>query len=89
MRSEFTFPRDEYDVVAVMSDGVQSFRRKVGNVFESVPAFEVVAEMMAFKGLAGQFVVRRMKAFLKQVAANGGHWDDDVSMAAIHVGEIP
>lgn len=85
---EFPFPQEAYDVVAVMSDGVQSFRRRKGNGFEPVPVQEVVAKMMAFKNYTGEFVVRRMKAFLKQATADGWHWDDDVSMAAIHVGDV-
>lgn len=82
------FPREKYDVVAVMSDGVHSFKRRVGNGFEPIPMLDVVREMMAFKGLSGEFVVRRMKAFIRQATNEGWRWDDDVSMAAIHTGAV-
>lgn len=83
---EFRFNRADYDVVAVMSDGVGAFKRRVGHGFQAVPLLDVVSPLMAFKGLSGEFVIRRMRAFLRQAEADGWHWDDDVSMAAVHTG---
>lgn len=80
---EFRFSRADYDVVAVMSDGVQSFKARSGHNFTPVPMTDVVRSLMAFKGTAGEFVVRRAKAFLRQAEADGWHWDDDVSIAAL------
>lgn len=81
-----SFDRATYDVVAVMSDGMGSFKQRRGNGFESVPLEDAVTHAMSFKGFAGEFVVRRMRAFLQDAADEGWHHDDDVSMAAIYMG---
>jgi len=65
-------------VVAVMSDGVDTF--------ESIPWHDVVVSLMDFKSTKGQFVQRRMKRFIKNCQKKGISPYDDVSMAAIYLG---
>jgi hypothetical protein len=50
---------------------------------------DVVAEMLAIKGFAGEFVTRRAKRFLKDTVAKGWHHDDDFAVAGIFLGDHP
>lgn len=88
----FDFPTEEYDLVLLFSDGVQSFHRPVPNstcgATSPVPLTEVLAEMLAIKGFVGQFIVRRAKRFLKDASAKGWVHDDDFSVAALYIGEV-
>jgi len=72
MWNSVTVSKTECDIVAVFSDGI--------NTFHGMTAAEVVRELMAFKNVKGEFVKRRMKRFLKTCDTD---FDDDVSMAAI------
>lgn len=66
---------NDVDVVAVMSDGI--------NTFGDIQWYDVVSELMNFKSTKGKFVQRRMKRFIKNCQKNGIVPFDDVSMAAI------
>ena len=81
-----TYYKGEVELVAVASDGLCSFQRRVGGAYEAVPLLQVLDKVLAFKGYQGEFVKRRMRRFLTQEAPLlGWHHDDDVSLAAIHV----
>jgi hypothetical protein len=70
------------DVVAVISDGVNSFRRSDSSVIEWQ---DCVNEFVGFKSLEGIFVQRRLSALKRQwMKEQTGHYDD-ISMAAIVV----
>lgn len=77
----------EYRFAAVLSDGVQSFARteqtETSRATYPVPAADVLAALLAFKGGQGQFVQRRMQAFGKECIKRGWHHSDDLSLAAI------
>jgi len=84
----YLFGIDNVDTVAIFSDGVHSFQRKnsLGHL-ESIPLEEVLRQLMAFKGMKGEFVTRRChKFFNKFCVENGWSHYDDFSMAAIYVG---
>jgi len=82
------FPIEDVDLVLLASDGLGSFQRRVDSYFEPVPICEVAEKAFGFKGMAGSFVARRMRRFLTvEAPALGWHHDDDLSVAAIHVGE--
>ncbi len=88
---DWRFPAAEWDLVLLMSDGVQSFHRTVATdtsrTREPVGVEFVVAELLAIKSTAGVFLQRRCKAFLSRFCAeNGWEHDDDFSAAAIWVG---
>lgn len=74
----------DWDSIAVFSDGVKSF---LDEDRKPVDFREVVQELMSFKGFKGQFVGRRMQAFLKQCKKRGWTHYDDLSMAAVYLGE--
>ncbi len=78
------YAKEEIETVAVFSDGVKSF---MDANREMVPWLDVVRELMAFKGYKGEFVKRRMQGFLKACEKRGWRHDDDVSMAAVYLGE--
>lgn len=84
------FDAAEYDMVALLSDGAQSFHRPTGEngLTAPVPLEAVVREVLAVKGFAGQFITRRARRFLKEAAAKGWTHDDDFSVAAIYTGEV-
>jgi hypothetical protein len=85
-----SFPVAEYDMVLLLSDGALSFHRPVGpyGATECVPLHEVVTAMLAVKGFAGEFLLRRARKFLKDAAAKGWWHDDDFAAAAIYLGEL-
>ena len=81
----------EYRFAAVLSDGVQSFARteqtETSRATYPVLAADVLAALLAFKGGQGHFVQRRMQAFGKECARRGWHHSDDLSLAAVWLGE--
>jgi hypothetical protein len=72
------FPIADYDIVAIISDGVDTF--------EGLMWREVVSILMDFKSTAGHFIERRMKRFIKDCGKQDISHFDDVSMAAIYLG---
>lgn len=83
-----TFPLDEYDAVAVLSDGSQSFLRTETGVTSkqpaSVPLHTVLSKLLHFKNYAGAFVQRRCKAAFKQFGLDNWHNSDDLSVGVIY-----
>jgi len=71
------FDPADYDLIAVTSDGVDSFA--------GLGYIDVIKRIMSFKNYKGEFVKRRVKRFLKEIAAEKIRHDDDVSLAAIYL----
>lgn len=86
---ELWFPRSEYDLIVLMSDGARSFQRKQGTVLVSVPEWEVVQQVMSVRNFSGEFMARRIRnGFLgKFCVENGWQHYDDFAVAAIYTGE--
>lgn len=83
-----TFPVADYDMVGVSSDGLSSFTEKTGDQgIQSVPLVKVLRPMVNFRGTAGEFVNRRMKKALFELAEQGYQNQDDVSLAMIYLGD--
>lgn len=82
------FPSDEYDVVALFSDGVESFdfSGKNTGLTSDMDTVDFVRDFLSFKGHAGEFVVRRAKRAISGLKELGYVHTDDFSMAAIHMG---
>lgn len=82
----FSFAARTFDVVLLLSDGCQSFFSGV----ETVPLESVLEQVLALKGLSGEFVTRRCNAFLQRYCHERG-WKhgDDFSVAGIHLEEAP
>jgi hypothetical protein len=78
--------RDDCDLIVAFSDGVLSFQRKTGfGSLENVPLQEVLRQLMAFKGLNGEFVKRRCRKFFRKFCVeNGWSHHDDFSMVALY-----
>lgn len=82
----FEAPLQNFDFVALLSDGIHSFQQK--GTLDSIPAFKVIERLMAFKSMTGEFITRRAKRFLQKECAELGwsHYDDfsiaGISMAA-------
>lgn len=84
---EVNFDRGDYDMVAILSDGIHSFLRN--EVTETslqkvnVPFTEIIKELLQFKGLQGEFVQRRLSKGLKDLAGRGITHYDDLSVGAV------
>jgi serine/threonine protein phosphatase PrpC len=70
------------DIVAVCSDGINSFRRSDNS---EIPWLELAEEFIGFKSTAGVFVKRRLAAFKRKCEKDGWTHSDDISVAAIIV----
>lgn len=82
-----------FDLVMVMSDGVQTFQRAVRTgttkTFEDVPLEQVIEHLLKIKNPTGAFLQRRCHKFLtKYCALNEWQHGDDFSAAAIWMGEL-
>lgn len=81
MVREYFFPKEEFDIVLLMSDGAESFQRADKT---SVAVQDVVDQMFAFKGLLGEFIGRRCNRFFSKFCVeNGWRHYDDFSVAGI------
>lgn len=71
----FSLPKADFDLVILMSDGAESFRKAVTI---PVPYTEIVEQMLKVQGAAGEFMIRRASKFLKSYckAQDWTHYDD-------------
>lgn len=76
-------PAQDIKAVVCMSDGVHSFR----NGTQHIPVDAVLTQLLSFKGLDGEFIKRRVKRFIKDMAALNWENIDDVSLAGISLEE--
>lgn len=87
----YYFEKDAFDLVIVVSDGIESFSKPVINdttkLFVDIPITEIVSQIVNIKGFKGKFIERRCRKFLnKFCAVNNWQHNDDLSVAAIHWG---
>lgn len=73
-------PVEEGDVIAMISDGINSFRKSDSTPIEWT---ELVDEFTAYKTTEGQFVQRRIGAFKRKCLKEGITHSDDISIASI------
>jgi serine/threonine protein phosphatase PrpC len=85
------FNASDYEFVVLVSDGIHSFSSTTGSTSSrgtrSIEFQTIARELVAFKNVRGEFVGRRLKRFLKDVAFNGWQHADDLSVGAIYLGE--
>jgi hypothetical protein len=78
------FKRDQVDLVLLLSDGVESFQSRDRT---GVPLERILEQLFDFKGLSGEFLVRRCSRFLQRFCVdNGWRHEDDFSVAGIYLG---
>jgi len=84
---KWDYDLEEYDLVAIMSDGVNSFVESVdgGTSIQNkrIPSHEIISELLAFKGYKGEFVQRRFNKAFETFCKKGWKNLDDVSIAVI------
>jgi len=84
----YTFPLEEYDVVAVISDGLKSFTKQVKGVTsisnQPVAVESIVKDIFQFKQVAGQFVHRRCQRVFKEYNLENIKHHDDFSIGVVH-----
>jgi hypothetical protein len=78
----------DFEIVAIMSDGVSSFVRPTNGdthkFFELIPLQEIVKEVLGFKNFTGEFVQRRCQRMFKLFKEKGWQNTDDFSIGVIH-----
>lgn len=79
------FETEDYDLVAVMSDGAQDFKHVVEGVLEPVPTFEICKLVLAVQNTKGAFIERRCRNFLlrRHCVQQGWFHEDDFSVGAV------
>lgn len=70
------------DVISVISDGINSFR-KANN--DSIQWTDLIEEFTSYKTFEGEFVLRRISAFKRKCLKEGITHSDDISVASIIV----
>ena len=78
---KWTFPADQYRLIALLSDGVSAFCQQETN--QPLPVEYVLRDLLAYKTTTGEFVKRRAKRLLKEYEKQGIFPADDVAVAAI------
>lgn len=82
---------EDTECVAVMTDGVSSFmktkKEDTSIVMETIPADEIIRQVMAFKSYTGQFVQRRVGKLRKEFDKVNWANTDDFSVAAVYLGD--
>lgn len=73
------------ECIAIMSDGVGTFHTVGTN--EPYPQEQVIHGLLNFRRTEGAFIQRRAKRFIKNCADKNIVHDDDVSIAALYLGE--
>ncbi len=77
----FTFPENEYRLVALASDGASSLVSLEGN--QKIPVQEVLEKLVAYKTTKGEFVKRRTRRMLKNYSKRDISPTDDFSIATM------
>lgn len=90
--AKYSFPFAEYDMVAVLSDGFNSFVKKETTATScrtvAVPLKEIAHELFLFKNYSGAFVQRRCQKAFRSVFKNNGWVNiDDFSIGVIYKGD--
>jgi len=78
----YTCPVEEGDIIAVISDGINSFRKAD---YTPIPWQDLIGEFTGFKTTEGEFVARRISAFKRKCLKEGITHSDDISIASIIV----
>lgn len=79
---------DSPSQIVLFSDGVASyehFDEAGGRTHRE--CIDIVEEAMLYKSVSGEFVKRRMRAMAKSMRTRGYEHYDDVSCAAVHIGD--
>lgn len=81
----------EIETIAIISDGIQSFYHTLITGYyshnEKISYHDVLKELLNFKNYTGKFVQRRMNKFIKTCRKKEWSHSDDISIAAIYLGE--
>jgi hypothetical protein len=72
---EFSFPIEDFDLVVLLSDGIETCH---------IPVEDAVEKVLAVKNYDGRFITRRVRRFLKQLRADGNNVDDDLGVGALY-----
>ena len=79
---EYECTVEEGDVISVISDGINSFRK---SDYTPIPWQDLIDEFTAYKTVEGEFVLRRISAFKRKCIKESISFSDDISVASIIV----
>ena len=79
---KMSFYKEEVEFVAIMSDGISSFRDEV-NIL--IPVEEILKEVFAFKNISPNFLKRRMKKSLLTFQERRWKHADDISIGIVYL----
>lgn len=83
----YNFPRNEFDLVAILSDGLGSFYKSVeegtSRIDQPVGIEHVIPKLFEFKGTAGTFLLRRSIRAFKDFDDLGWKNADDFSFGVV------
>ena len=86
----YEFKKSAVECIAVFSDGVSAFQEIINKGSSKstilVPEYEIIREMMAFRGYQGEFVQRRCQRAFDTFDKNGWVAFDDFSIGVIYTG---
>lgn len=74
-----SYPEDELALVVLATDGLGSFTTAGG---EPVPLADILPEVVGFKGMAGEFLQRRITKMRTTLEKNGIRHYDDIGLVA-------
>ena len=77
----FTFDVKDIITCCVTSDGFGSFTMKG---IQQLNDFDMMCGALDFKNYAGQYILRRMKSFHRDIAHQEVRHEDDISVAGVH-----
>jgi len=76
----FEYPVEEGDVIALCSDGINSFRSAQS---DTIPWQDMIEDYIGFKNFEGVFVKRQFAALERKCKKEGTTHFDDISIATI------
>jgi hypothetical protein len=87
----FAGKAEEYEYVAVMTDGIRSFtevtRTETTKRVEPVALEKLIPDLLTFKSPAGAFAQRRLNKFLNECQKKNRQHNDDLAVGVVHLGE--
>jgi hypothetical protein len=87
----FTVAIAQYKLVAIFSDGINSFsmaqRTQTSRRVQQIPMEEVIAELLSLRSTNGAFVRRRTNRFMKDCSVRGWQNSDDLAIGVMYLGD--
>ena len=88
----FTRDVSDYEYVAVITDGLESFVRmaqtETSKQVERVESERILADLLGFKSFCGAFAKRRLTRFITECRAKEWRNNDDLAVGVVYLGAL-